>query len=280
MPGNARGNVVARRRRMSAAEVRSLMIDAGRQSVWNAGLTLDLNDSHFDDLIRNAAVPRSSVFRIWQTKADYLVDLFETLGGASGGAGGSLFPDQVVKTEVFAGADKLIEKFEGDANTSEGRRALLEEAVRTGVASYQAVIAAPSEWQTYAQMMISSPMLTDLPDGLRIADTHVQTERSTVIAQLAERYQAIFENAFGLKPRNPQVQYEHFVIAGASVVEGFAARLILAKAANQDADTATPTLENLAGQTVPFVGADGKERQWLPAAIAYLGVIDAYFEAK
>lgn len=256
------------------------MIDAGRRSIWNAGLTLDLNDSHFDDLIRSASVPRSSVFRIWQTKADYLVDLYETLGGPQGGARGSLFAEQMLKDEVFAGVDEIAKEFSGDVSTAEGRRALLEEVVRVGVANNYAAISAPSEWQTYAQMMISAPVLTDLPDGMRIADTQVQTERNDVIARLADRYRSLFESTFKLKLRTSALRYEQFVIAGTSVIEGFATREVLAKAASPDADKSSPTLRELTSTSVDRVGADGTSAQWLPVAIAYLGIIDAFFEAQ
>ncbi|WP_142118102.1 hypothetical protein [Rarobacter faecitabidus] len=224
-------------------------------------------------------MPRSSVFRIWQTKADYLVDLYETLAGPQGGARGSLFAEQILKDEVFAGVDDAVSGLSGNLDDATTRRALLEEVIRTGVAKNFTAISAPSEWQTYAQMMISSPVLTDLPDGLRIADTQVQTERDDVIAKLADRYRTLFEGTFRLKLRDPQVSYEHFVIAASSVIEGFATREVLARAASEGADTSDPSLHALTSNTIKRKDAAGNEAEWLPSAIAYLGVVDAYFEA-
>ncbi|GAA2516929.1 hypothetical protein GCM10010407_03010 [Rarobacter incanus] len=256
------------------------MIDAGRRSIWNAGLTLDLNDSHFDDLIRSASVPRSSVFRIWQTKADYLVDLYETLGGPQGGARGSLFAEQILKDEVFAHVEDVAGEFAGKLDTPQGRRSLVEEVVRRGVKASFDAYTAPSEWQTYAQMMISAPVLTDLPDGARIADTQVQTERNDVIARLADRYRVVFNDVLNLHPRDEELRYEYFVIAGMSLIEGFATREVLAKAASADADHAVPSLHDLSTATVKRVDRDGVEREWLPVALAYLAVLDTFFETR
>jgi len=272
MREGTRGTAVSRRRRMSAAEVRGAMLEAGRRSIWNAGLTLDLNDSHFDDLIRDASVPRSSVFRIWQTKADYLVDLYESVTAA----GMQDLRESVVDADSFRKANELLESHADLLATAEGRRALLLEVVRTGVAANLERMSNHPHWHSYAQLMISAPVLVDLPDGERIATAQVATERSSFIAAFSDRHRELFE-ALGLRLKDQSLRYEHFTIASVGVVEAFAMRNVLASTV-PTADTASPTLKELTTGTVPGPGLDGEQAPWLAAAVAYLGIVDAYFE--
>jgi len=272
MREGTRGTAVSRRRRMSAAEVRGAMLEAGRRSIWNAGLTLDLNDSHFDDLIRDASVPRSSVFRIWQTKADYLVDLYESVTAS----GMQDLRESIVDAGTFGSATELLDSRSDLLTSAQGRRALLLEIVRTGVAANLERMSNHPHWHSYAQLMISAPVLLDLPDGDRIAAAQIATERSSFIAAFADRYRALF-GSLKLEPKNPALGYEHFTVASVGVVEAFAMRNVLASTV-PTADTASPTLKELVVGTVPGPGIDGGEAPWLPVAVAFLGVVDAFFE--
>lgn len=274
MPEGLRTTVVARRRRLSAAQVREAMLEAGQRSVRNAGLTLDLNDSHFDDLIRNAAVPRSSVFRIWQSKADFLVDLYVNLGATGIGQTTEEYP----QTELLGTIKAVLNANEALLATGAGRRTALVEAVRQGVVASLAKMVAFTPWQSYQQMIYSGAILTDFPEGSRIADAILNTERETVIARSSSRYAELFGGRLGLRLKRPEYTYEHFVVAAHSVIEGFAIRGTLAQTATKGEDKSDPSMEALTSGTVPGPGIDGSTKPWSPAALAYLAVVDAFFE--
>ncbi len=274
MPEGVRTTVVARRRRMSAAQVRSAMIEAGQRSVLNAGLTLDLNDSHFDDLIRNAAVPRSSVFRIWQSKADYLVDLYEALGADGIGQA----KDGHAQAAIFEVAKEILKANGSRLKKAAGRREVLLELVRQGVSANVGKMSEFSQWQSYLQMLISAPILTDLPEGTRISDALVETERVGVVGQAASRYAEIFGGSLGLRLKRSEFSYEQFVVAANGVVEGFAVRSVLASAGSKGADVTDPSLRAVTEATIPGPAIDGGTAPWLPAAIAFLGIVDTFFE--
>src|SRR5258708_38452596 len=79
--------------RVPADEVRQRMLDAGRELALEAGAALTIEQLRLEQVIQRARVPRSSAYRVWPYKDDYISDLLCYLAGA-----GRWFSDRPVMT--------------------------------------------------------------------------------------------------------------------------------------------------------------------------------------
>ena len=81
--------MTARPERVPAEEVRQRMLDAGRELALEAGAALTIEHLRLEEVIQRARVPRSSVYRMWAYREDYIDDLLSYLAGS-----GSWFSDR------------------------------------------------------------------------------------------------------------------------------------------------------------------------------------------
>ena len=74
--------MTARAERVPAEEVRQRMLDAGRELAIEAGAALTIEHLRLEEVIQRARVPRSSVYRLWSYRDEYIDDLLCYLAGA------------------------------------------------------------------------------------------------------------------------------------------------------------------------------------------------------
>src|SRR5215469_13098238 len=128
--------MTARPERVPAEEVRQRMLEAGRELALESGAALTLEHLRLEEVIQRARVPRSSVYRMWPYKDDYIDDLLCYLAGP-----GSWFSDRVVfDPDTFALIERPLTENKQMLATTEGRRALLCEIVRlAALRNYEAL---------------------------------------------------------------------------------------------------------------------------------------------
>ena len=73
--------MAVRPERVPAEEVRQRMLDAGRELASESGAALTIEHLRLEEIIHRAGVPRSSVYRMWPYKEDYIDDLLCYLAG-------------------------------------------------------------------------------------------------------------------------------------------------------------------------------------------------------
>ncbi len=113
--------MTARPDRVPAEEVRQRMLDAGRELALEAGAALTIEHLRLEEVIQRARVPRSSAYRLWAYREDYIDDLLCYLAGT-----GSWFSDRpVLDPETFADIKRILDENRHLLATPEGRRALL-----------------------------------------------------------------------------------------------------------------------------------------------------------
>ena len=96
--------MTARPERVPAEEVRQRMLDAGRELAIEAGAALTIEHLRLEEVIQRARVPRSSVYRLWAYRNEYIDDLLCYLAGA-----GSLFSNRpVFDPETFSVAGQVL----------------------------------------------------------------------------------------------------------------------------------------------------------------------------
>src|ERR1700758_888206 len=96
--------MTARPERVPAEEVRQRMLDAGRELALEAGAALTIEHLRLEEVIQRARVPRSSVYRMWAYREDYIEALLVYLAGS-----GSWFRDRpVLDPETFTVVRKVL----------------------------------------------------------------------------------------------------------------------------------------------------------------------------
>jgi AcrR family transcriptional regulator len=263
-----------RRRRIPAAEVRGKMLAAARELVYATGVTVSLEDLSLEDVIRRAGVPRSSVYRIWPYKGDFIDDLLCHMAASLAGA--AAFDPQtpdLVRKVITDHLDLLA--------TAEGRRALMLETIRQGLAQNFSALVDSREWHIYIALVATAGPARDDQARDRIKQALGASEEA-FLGRAGEFYRQMGQ-VFGLRLRYPAFGYDHLASAAASLVEGLALRHILARALVGAPDSGQPprsalSLGDIISTSRPGPGIDGTPADWSLAATAFLGILDALTE--
>jgi AcrR family transcriptional regulator len=259
-----------RRQRIPADQIRVQMFSAARDLVFAQGFSISLEELSFEEVIRKAGISRSSAYRLWPYKGDFVQDLLCDLAGPNW-LGTAAFDQETIELAsnvIFSKADQL--------KTPEGRRAALLEAVRVGVAQNLKAIAASKEWHIFVALNASAGAAGNDESRLRVV-AELQHSEMTFIDKMTEFYNAMLD-ALGLEMRNGYT-VQQFAMAGAAVVEGLSLRRLIVTAAET---AARPPLipEHswvLSDQlNAPVSSPDPlNDNEWSLAAVSFLGIMDA-----
>jgi AcrR family transcriptional regulator len=158
-----------RGRRLSDEELSRRMLRAAVAMVHRAGLTVSLEHISFEDVIRDARVSRSAVYRRWPYKDLFFGDLIEEL--AKEGA-----PPGIMDAE-YALIRQVVADFPGELDTPGQRHELLTELLRRlALLDFQALAGSP-EWQTYVALQAALNSITDSERRERIGATLAAAEQ-------------------------------------------------------------------------------------------------------
>jgi AcrR family transcriptional regulator len=161
------------------------MLETAVRTVKRTGLTVSLEHISFEDVIRDAGVSRSAVYRRWPYKDLFFSDLLERLARDA-------VPSAVAEDEAAALiADVARERLDDLADPAR-RHGLVVELVRRGALRDFEVLQGLAEWRTYVALQAT---FLSLPEGeLRdaIRDALGNAER-TIVARVAARTRALAE---------------------------------------------------------------------------------------
>ncbi len=245
-----------KRRRLSAAELREhLLATAVDMLTKSGGLTVSLAHLNMEELIRIADVPRSSVYREWDTKEAFYVDLMERMIEPAE-AVGMAFDEETLKT-----AAAVVERHADRLVTSDGRRAVLKESVRLAVRRNFEAVSRSLSWNSSTALVATLSALDDSDRG-RILAALTKAEVH-FIDRMAEFYEAIMP-VLGLRPK-PPFTTRIFAATGSSVIEGLIGRSL--------------TNPDIVNTTIMLPGIDDEPVEWSLAAVGFLAVLDAMIEA-
>lgn len=132
-----------RRRRLSDAETEQRMLEAGVAMVSQTGLTVSLEHLSFEDLIREAGVSRSTVYRRWPYKDLFFSDLLKELARAATPAAISS------EATVLPLIRRVVLGHLGELASEHGRRALLLDLIRQAGRHDFETMRDSVEWRTY-----------------------------------------------------------------------------------------------------------------------------------
>ena len=265
--------MAARPERVPAEEVRRRMLEAGRELAIEAGAALTIEHLRVEEIIHRARVPRSSAYRMWPYREEYIDDLLCYLAGA-----GNWFNDRpVFDPETFTVLKQVVEDNRELIGSAEGRRAVLCEIVRLTVAQNYAALTESGTWRLH---MALSATLGSTRSGEARQKIAAALEESQRVSR--DSLVAVFgflAGELGLRMRHPAATIEHMQLAGGLLVQSVALRNVQVRAAAGDDDSGEAALvDTLLNVPLPGPGLHGQPAEWTLAAYAYMGVVDAFIE--
>lgn len=187
------------------------MLETAAAAVARLGLTVSLEHIRLEDVIREAGVSRSTVYRRWPLKEMFLGDLLLELAHASAPLSslGTREANEIVRRTVGGHRDWL--------RSAGGRQRLIAELLRELAQQDFLRVRASNEWQTYLALTVT---FSSLPEGeLRqeVQRALASSDRAFINGR-AQSVQAVAE-MFGLRLRSGvQLSYEdiaHLINASA-----------------------------------------------------------------
>jgi len=265
--------MAARPERVPAEEVRRRMLEAGRDLAIESGAALTIEHLRVEEIIQRARVPRSSAYRIWAYREEYIDDLLCYLAGA-----GNWFNERpVFDPETFTVLKQVVEDNRELIGSPEGRRAVLCEIVRLTVAQNYAALTESGTWRLH---MALSATLGSTRSGEARQKIAAALEESQRVSR--DSLVAVFgflAGELGLRMRHPAATIEHMQLAGGLLVQSVALRNVQVRAAAGDDDSGEAALvDTLLNVPLPGPGLHGQPAEWTLAAYAYMGVVDAFIE--
>jgi AcrR family transcriptional regulator len=263
--------MAVRPERVPAEEVRQRMLDAGRELAFEAGAALTIEHLRLEEVIQRARVPRSSVYRLWPYKDQYIDDLLCYLAGP-----GSSFSDRTVfDPETFVLVKKTIADNRHLLGTVEGRRAVLRETVRVAGARNYHALSESLAWRL--QMALTATL-----GSTRTGESRPKIAAALEEAQAKSRMSLVglfgyLVETLGIRIRQPGHTPEHLSLAGGMLVQILALRNVQVQAAvGHSADAVA--VDRLLNEPIPGPGLDGEPAPWTLAAFAHLAILEAFTE--
>jgi AcrR family transcriptional regulator len=262
--------MTARAERVPAEEVRQRMLDAGRELAIEAGAALTIEHLRLEEVIQRARVPRSSVYRLWSYRDEYIDDLLCYLAGP-----GTVFGSRpVFDPETFSVANQVLADNRHLLATADGRRALLREVVRvTTKRNYQA-LSESGPWRLHMA-------LTATLGSTRSGEARQQIAAALEEAQLRSRESMValfgyLMTEIGLRLRDPAWTADHLQLTGGLLVQSLALRNLQVQAA--DGAFEASAVDALLNGPLPGPGLNGETVEWTLVGHAYMGLLDGFVE--
>jgi AcrR family transcriptional regulator len=191
-PAPAPSGLGRRARRLSDQETERRMLETAVAMVHRTGLTVSLDHINFEDVIRNADVARSAVYRRWPFKDLFFADLVKELA------------KEVVPPTIISDEYELIRRVVAGhldwLETPELRRGLLCELFRQlALQDFQALCGS-TEWRTYIALHATFTSLADgeLRDQVQAALAQSEQGRRARLVEGWQRLAGLF--GYRLRP--------------------------------------------------------------------------------
>jgi AcrR family transcriptional regulator len=277
--------MAVRPERVPAEEVKQRMLEAGRELAHEVGAALTIEHLRLEEVIQRARVPRSSVYRLWPYREDYIDDLLSYLAGE-----GSWFSDRtVLDPETFDLAVRVVTDNQPMLATPEGRRALMCEVVRITATRNYEVLTKSLPWRLHMALIATLGSTRGGGARRRIAaalEDSQRRSRASLVSVLRH-----LSTVLGYRLRDPAFTLDHVQLAGGLLIQAMAQRNVQVQTAIARPDDAAETIDpgeddlaeparvaGLLNDPIPGPGLDGKPAQWTLAAFSYLGLMDLFME--
>jgi hypothetical protein len=265
--------MAVRPERVPAEEVRRRMLEAGRDLAIESGAALTIEHLRVEEIIQRARVPRSSAYRMWPYREEYIDDLLCYLAGV-----GNWFNDRpIFDPETFTVLKQVVEDNRELISQPGGRRAVLCEVVRLTVAQNYSALTDSSLWRLH--MALSATLGSTRSGEARQKIAAALEEAQRVSRESLVAVFGFLAGELGLRMRDPAATIEHMQLAGGLLVQSLALRNVQVQAAADGDDSGEAAqVDTLLNAPLPGPGLNGEPAEWTLAAFAYMGVVDAFIE--
>jgi AcrR family transcriptional regulator len=264
-----------RRSRLAADEIRARMLGAATEMALKAGIGITVEDLSMEDVIQRARVPRSSVYRLWPYKGDFIDELLCHLAGPAGMFGAQ----DVLDPGTFDLAREVIARHSDMLGSAEGRRAVLCEVIRLSVSSnYHAHLNPRYRMHAALRAAVGSSQHIN-------ARGELATTLEKVILQSRARMVVLIQECMrvlGYRLRNPEWTAEHLQTATAAMIQGLAVFHDITQAAadcrNEKGPPDNSSPDPIINASLLGPGINGEPAEWTLVALAYLAIVDCFAE--
>jgi AcrR family transcriptional regulator len=168
------------------------MLRAALEMINRTGLTVSLDHLSFEDVIREAGVARSAVYRRWPYKDLFFSDVVTELAKAA-------IPDAAANAAIVGLIKRVVAGRAADLETSEGRHGVLVDLIRqAALADFEALYGS-AQWRTYLALHATFLSLADGELRDRVQEVLRQSE-GEFVDRVAASWQRIAE-LFGYRVR-------------------------------------------------------------------------------
>lgn len=206
-----------RGRRLSDEETAERMLQKGVEKVNEEGLRISFDMLRLEDLIAEAGVARSAVYRHWATKHHYYADLLKELAKLQHPAVSTY--DKSTVEEIIA----LVRQDPSKLRTAESRRAFAVELCRHGALHNFGSLASSRPWSVYITLtvtLVSLPEDSELQSDLR---DMLEEAEDSFLKTMTSFYAGLFEVLdFRVRPDLGDFPLGTVAQLGAAVIEGLA----------------------------------------------------------
>jgi AcrR family transcriptional regulator len=247
---------LARRgRRLSDRETEQRMLHAAMAMVSRAGLTVSLDHISFEDVIRDADVSRSAVYRRWPYKDLFFSDLVKELARKA--------TPTIVSEEL-----ELIRRVAAEhvdwLDTPELRHRLVVELLRRlSVLDFQTLYGSP-EWRTYLALHATFLSIADEELRGQVREALAQSERDHIA-----RVASAWERLVGIIGYRLRPELGATFETAATLVDGAMRGLVITA-------LSTPEVATYRAQARPFGAASTDE--WSLPGLALASMALAFLE--
>jgi AcrR family transcriptional regulator len=176
---------------MTGDEIRRRMLAHGAALIDASGLAVSFDALRMDDLIRDAGVSRSSVYRLWPTRDAYLGDLLAEIGRRTGA--------DLAHRDAFALVARTLRAKPEVLATAETRIAALYEAMRVAIRDTFYGTVSSTAWRTSIALAVTAPSIDDEATAHALLDA--LAERQRILSDRLVGYYRAAIPAFGFRLR-------------------------------------------------------------------------------
>lgn len=215
------------RPRLSDAETERRMLSTAAEALSREGLTVSLDHIRLEDVIREAGVSRSTAYRRWPSKEQFLGDLLLELARASEpmAATGS--------AEASDGIRAVVLEHLGLLKTESGRIQLAATVLRDVAAQdFHRILASP-QWRTYLALTVSAVGMPEGPLRTQVQETLAASEQA-FIEGIAQSHRMV-TTLLGLRIRpETGLTFERLAHLGNAVMRGLITQAMVTPSLSED----------------------------------------------
>lgn len=234
------------------------MLDVALERVEGIGLTIGFEHIVMDDLIREAGVPRSSTYRLWDSKESFIADLLIEIATETS--------TKLADDETLAISERILFENLDELQTPAGRERVMYEVIRVALEhNFRAVIASVA-WQSYVGL--SATLLSHMESSAREEiESALRNGSAEFIERMAE-FHSWFSSTLGYRLREQWGgDYRPYAVVISSLVEGLGLRRL-----------GNPDLVDAGFRGPASITLGSAEPGWKLLALALVAVLHGFLE--